>query len=267
MIRSARRAILRATRGLRSRGVRGRWTEKFFSLTLRHSGNVIHDLQALPTLWKEFRNLLWSFFRAEYRLSKEQARLLTFVRVIEVTPSDDGHAHLHVYLLSPFAPHQLLRHLWGKVLAKHDYTSPVRNVADVLADEPDDYKRGRLARVLVTRRGAKGKPLNKLHWPVIDIQAGYGNVERELIKYLIKDSEYKDGKEVPIDPVLRAKFYEGLEGLRTVVTSRYFRSLVEPDEPEARECKKCHSPNVQRLRVPTQEAQRSAAAPRWPALA
>ena len=42
MIRSARKAILHATRGLRSRGRHGRWTEKFFTLTLRHSGNVIH---------------------------------------------------------------------------------------------------------------------------------------------------------------------------------------------------------------------------------
>ena len=217
----------------------------------------IHDLQALPTLWKEFRCLLWAFFRAEYGLSKEEALLLTFIRVIEVTPSDDGHAHLHVYLLCPYPPHQVLRHLWGKVLARHGYTSPIRNVADVLAEEPDDYKRRRLAKVLVTRRGAKGKPLDQQYWPVLDIQAGYGNIERELIKYLIKDSEYKDGKEVPIDPVLRAKFYEGLEGLRTVVTSRYFRSLVEPNEPGARECRKCHSPDVQRLRVPTQESQRA----------
>ena len=234
-VRSARRAILSATKKLRGRGVRGRWTEKFFSLTLRHSGDVIRDLSRLPKAWADLRVALWRFFKHEYGLSDAEMRLLTFVRVVEVTPSDDGHAHLHVYILSPFLPHQLLRHLWGKALRKRGYSSPIRTVADVLMDEQDEYKRRRLAKVLVTRRGAKGKPLDVQFWPVIDIQAGYGNIERELIKYLIKDGEYQDGKLVLGDPRLYARVYEGLEGVRTVVTSRYFRSLAEPREPLSRD--------------------------------
>ncbi|MDB4991150.1 MAG: Replication protein, partial [Myxococcaceae bacterium] len=243
---------LASTKGLRY-GKRGRWAEKLFTLTLKHSGDVRRDLQALPRLWKELRAGLWSFFKHEYHLTAEHYRLLSFVRVIEVTASDEGHAHMHVYLLSPYIPHQLLRHLWGKVLAKEGYVSRTRAVADVLAEESDDYKRSRLAKVLVTRRGARGKALDTLFWPVVDIRVGYGDIDRELIKYLIKDGAYKAGVFVRVAPRQFTAFYEGLEGVRSIAKSRGFRALDEGTKEAApRECTKCHSPDVRRRRVEKQ---------------
>lgn len=244
IVRAARREILRKTKHLRGNKWRGRWSEKFFTLTLRHSGDVVRDLQALPRAWQALRTELWRFFRYEYDLTKDSMQLLTFVRVIEVTASDDGHAHLHVYLLSPFLPHQLLRHLWGKALAARGYSSPTRHVYDVLNEEEDEYKRSRLSEVLVTRRGPKGRILDEHYWPVVDIETCYGKIERELVKYLIKEGEYKQGKLERIDSGLHARFYEGLEGVRTLVTSRYFRHLAPPKEAQPCRCRKCHSENL-----------------------
>jgi hypothetical protein len=149
---------------------------------------------------------------------------IAFVRVIEVTPGDDGlgHAHLHVYMLSPYVPHEYARHLWGKALAAFGYHVPTRAVDVVLNEARSPFARAQLERLLVTRRGPKGRPLTEVAWPVVDFRKARGNIEQELVKYLVKDAELEHDRINLVDPVLMARIYQGLEGVRTLATSRHF---------------------------------------------
>jgi hypothetical protein len=68
--RSMIRAALRRARGdLGNLARRGACRDRFFTLTLPHSGDVERDLQLLPEMWKRFRVLLWVFFRLEHGLT------------------------------------------------------------------------------------------------------------------------------------------------------------------------------------------------------
>jgi hypothetical protein len=154
MIRAARsRALGRVAR-------RHGWRERFLTMTLPHSGDVERDVRALPLAWLTFRKALWEFFRYEHGLDSDLLARVAFMRVLEVTPGRiaDGHAHLHVYLFLPYVPHELARHLWGTALRKHGYEPPTRALEDVLAGR-EGRRRNQLERVLVTRRGNRGKPL------------------------------------------------------------------------------------------------------------
>jgi hypothetical protein len=243
MIRVARRRALDGTSKLRAGHHRSsHWRERFITLTMPHSGDVVRDLRVLPQAWRWFRRRLWLFFRHEHCLDSALLSRIAFVRVIEVTPgtANDGHAHLHVYALSPFTPHEVIRHLWGAALRGHGYATPRRALADVLAEAGSPKRRAQLERVLVTRRGPKGVPLSEVDWPVIDVRECRGNVENELVKYLVKDAELEHGKLNLIDPELYALVYEGLEGVRTVATSRHF--FVKEDRLCA--CDQCGSARV-----------------------
>jgi hypothetical protein len=257
IIRVARRRALSEASKLGQPGAPGGpWGERFLTLTMPHSTDVACDLRVLPRAWLWFRRQLWKFFAREQGLTPGLLARLVFVRVMEVTPgsSNDGHAHLHVYMLSPFVPHELVRHLWGKALGKHGYQVPTRPLADVLAAVESPKRRAQLAKVLVTRRGPKGRPLDEVLWPVVDIRKCHGDVENELIKYLVKDAELEHGKLNLVEPDLYARIYEGLEGVRTVATSRHFfikedracgceqcgstrltNRVVKPDAPQADE--------------------------------
>jgi hypothetical protein len=124
-------------------------------------------------------------------------------------------------MISPYIPHELVRHLWGTALRKCGYEPPTRSIEEVLA-EHDGMRRAQLERVLVTRRGSRGKPLRVIDWPVVDVRMCHGDVENELVKYLVKDAEREGGELRLIDPVLYARVYQGLEGVRTIATSRHF---------------------------------------------
>jgi hypothetical protein len=248
MIRVARRQALdEATKSAQTRA----WRERFLTLTLPHSGEVVRDLRVLPEAWKWFRRRLWLFFKHEHRLDSELLKRVAFVRVVEVTPgsNDDGHAHLHVYLLCPYLPHELVRHLWGQALRKHGFLVPVRSIRDVLNEAKSQRSRRQLERVLVTRRGKRGVPLTDVDWPVVDLRACNANVERELVKYLVKDAEIEHGKLNFIDAKLYARIYEGLEGVRTIATSRHF--YVKTDRVCA--CDKCGSTRLSTRAVKQEE--------------
>lgn len=202
----------------------GRWREKFITLTLPHSGDIERDIKVLPHACRLFRKELWAHFRLDRGLDPDAMRALAFVRVIEVTPGSkgDGHAHVHFYLLSPFLPKALVRHLWGAALLKLGYVVPLEPMEEVLAGALPQ-SREQLRQWLVTRRGKQGRLLDAIYAPVIDIEQVYGDVENELVKYLLKDMERDpDGEQKLIAPELFARVYAGLEGVRTVVTSTGF---------------------------------------------
>jgi len=240
------RAIARADRLLHGWQRGGRWSEKFVTFTLPHSGDVARDLKTLPQAWRIFRGRLFEHLRKDRHVPDDDMALVAFVRVIEVTPgrAHDGHAHLHVYILAPFLLKVLLRHLWGETLTRFGYEVPTEPIDEVYAGLAG-LELQQATAWLRTRRGANGRALEAVYAPIIDLEEAYGDVERELVKYLIKDAELLDGTMFLVDPELFARIYEGLEGVRTIVTSRGFF----PNRHGTCACEKCGSQNVSRERA------------------
>lgn len=241
------RAVRRAESLMRPWTPGGRWSEKFLTLTLPHSGDIQRDIKALPKAWEIFRKRLWDHFRLDRKVDETDMLRIAFVRVLEVTPgrNNDGHAHAHVYLLSPFLPKALVRHLWGAALCKLGYQVPKEPMHEVMQGV-QERTRQQLREWLVTRRGDKGRLLSEINAPIVGIEECYGDVENELVKYLIKDIERDDdGEHRLIEPELFAGVYAGLEGVRTVVTSTGFwgsrKSLCK--------CERCGSQQTTRERV------------------
>jgi hypothetical protein len=262
-IRAARRRLLEdAVRLIQAHRHRSDWHERFMTLTIPHSGDVIRDLKTLPLAWKLFRRWLWLFFAAEHRLDKELLKLIAFVRVTEVTggQNNDGHAHYHAWLYCPYLPHEVARHLWGKALSRFGYAVPMRAVDAVIAEARNPFAAAQLRRALVTRGGPKGRSLAETEWPVLDLKQAYGDVEAELVKYLVKDVVVEGGTAGLISPELYARIYEGLEGLRTIATSRkFFQENVKDCF-----CDQCGSTRLKRA-VTTPEAAAAAESASRPA--
>ena len=242
---SRERALLRAQH-LMGAGVRGgRWSEKFVTFTVPHS-EIEADIKLLPKAWRKFRKLLFAHLRLDRHVSERNMLCVVYVRVLEVTAGrkQDGHAHLHVYLLAPYLPKEYLKHLWGQVLVGFGRTVPPATVDEVLARA--DGHEPQLRAWLVTRRGAKGRPVDTVYRPVVHVEECYGDIENELVKYLVKDLERDDdGTEKLMDPALFARVYAGLEGVRTIHASTGF--FVNRQGSCA--CQACGSKSTTRERV------------------
>ena len=172
------------SRGLynpRRRG--GRYTEKLLTLTVphcRHDGVAERIHRALDAFGFFGRKL--QKWRRDYAVP-----MLEWFRVFEWTPGTDrrGHPHLHIWALSPYLDHELLRAWWTTALARAGYEDAQRPIVDI-------------------REVTNGE-----------------SVQRELVKYLTKDIDAQ-GKKIP--PELYAKVYMALDGRRVVQASRGFMS-------------------------------------------
>ena len=223
----------------------GPFSDRFITLTMPHSGDIERDIRLLPKLWRRVRALATAHLRLDLGIPKDQAAF-PFVRVIEVTGGDDGlgHAHIHAWALSPYIPHALIRLWWGQALIAEGYVVPSKPLAEALATAKEEWQRRRLAKWLVTRRGANGRPLSEVPWPVADIREARHGIEREFIKYLIKDAERApDGSLNFMDPGLYARIYQGLEGVRTIQASTGFWSK-DALETGVRACERCGNTNL-----------------------
>ncbi len=153
-----------------------RWSEKMLTITIPHSGSSAYDLAKLQKSWAKgkFLSRLKNWFTPHSckrcRSSTKHAWMrpssdvrikdgLPFARVLELTGSDGGHAHAHVWMMTPYLPHWVLRTLLGFSMQDIAVTSddgwllddspsparavmrgsreaaiPVRAVKDVMAD-------------------------------------------------------------------------------------------------------------------------------------
>lgn len=180
---------------------------RFLTLTLPHSGDVATDTRVLVDSWSRFCRSL----RRWLKRNRGVVRHVSFVRAVELTTSDDGHAHLHAWLGSPYLPHAVLRVLWGRSLRGY---VPVRLLSEVIAEQHDPRAREELLEVAGFR---SRRVVQYVPWPVIDIRAvPDGSVGRELAKYLVKDIV---GGELA-DPVVVGACIEASEGVRTLGASR-----------------------------------------------
>lgn len=236
--RDARRAALR-----RYHRAGQRWGESFLTLTWPDSDDPAADAQgisdAFPKFMRRVRDWLWATGRVRRVMLNTGNRAtrdcVPFLRVLEATPGwrlaeegtvRAGHAHLHCWYYAPFIPHQMLRLWWAEVMPPEIRARlPTRSLERVLKDA-EERDRPHIE---------KHAPGEHLPWPVIDVQGCRGNVEEELVKYLIKDGERAEsGQWEHVDAASFARLYAALDGRRTCVTSMRFWQLVPLTE-----CRTC----------------------------
>lgn len=263
----------------------GQWRERFLTLTLPHLGEVGERIKAVKRAWPVFLRMLKRHLAIDKGVPKNQLNF-PFVAVLETTPGRDGrgHPHIHVWMLSPYLPHELIRLYWSRALGEPYLSAiPTRPLAEVMTD----HKRHVFERVerrcqsregwedrawaqweregtelfswLVTRRGPHGALLEEVPWSVVDIRQ-VRDVESELIKYLLKEAftDPETGELVFMDPELAAQIYLTYAGKRSIWTARGFWQ----DEAEPSHCRTCgschwHCEVVDRAELVREKAARS----------
>jgi hypothetical protein len=245
-------------------------TPKFLTLTIPHSGDVRNDVAALTQSWRRY----WRRVEAHLAKDRQITRRIKWLRVLEISPSGGGHAHLHAIVLAPYIHQPLLAHLWAQSLpASYRAQVPTEPLGQVLARLQHEWQREQLASYLRTRRGPHGRPLAQVYAPVVDVRewrAGAGSpsqvagqIAAETAKYMIKDAERTDSGELRWNPLVFSRCYEAAEGHRTVATSRQFWL----DDPYVPTCQSCgDSGCLHTVVVRSSQRQRSqvAAQPRAP---
>ncbi len=173
----------------------GRYSEKLLTLTVPHDRG--HTVRARIDLARR----AWSFFLKRFNkwLRAHHAdKHAHWFRTFEWTPGDDGrgHPHFHVWLFSPYLPHEELRSTWFAAL----------RAAGLMTTQP----------------------------PIVDVRAvtdGAG-AAAEVIKYLTKDVVANGDL---VAPLAFAEVYKALDGTRATQASRGFMARAHR-EPQRCEC-------------------------------
>ena len=272
--------------------VRRRWSEKFWTFTVPHSGVVANDLDAMARAWGLLRGSLQRYLVREGY--KDKWSTVPYWRSTEVTPSDGGHAHYHVWLLAPFVPVALVRHWWGRALgADYHERMPKAWLCDVLRDADkrnrDELRRAaildprfasvvrKLERDYHAQRRAHGHHSRQARaaydtyrqtrdeasflWsPVVDVRACDDDTGRELVKYIVKMGSLVDGELALMAADAYAPIYAALDGARIVATSPHW---MRPPPPRVDHCECCgavlevrvvHASDVRATSPPTARA-------------
>jgi hypothetical protein len=223
-------------------GPEGRWTEKLITFTVPHGESAAQDTKVLVTCVPMLIRALKKHVKADRGAERD----LVYVRAIEIAPGQTGgHAHCHVWVISPFVDHAWMRVTWGRLLEKHGVAVPTRTWAEAVKSAVD----ARTAEHMRTRRGVHGRETESVPWPVADIRsASHGEAGAYAAKvgvalYVAKGAKV-DGKR--IHPIHVAAIYEALEGIRVIQAAKgwatlarkpkqvgYFRRLRDEERLEA----------------------------------
>jgi hypothetical protein len=236
-----------------------RWSEKFVTLTVPHSGSVSADIAELAEAWPRWRARVARYLKA---CGVKLWRSVPFWRSLEVTASSGGHAHYHVWMIAPYLPAALARHWWGLSLSPEYQARCPRRALDLELRQADKRQHSELrraaeldlaARPLVAQlkrrlreRGdnaAERAELRELvdaaSWlfsPVVDVRRPSQHLAAELVKYIVKDlAEGTDTGRIP--PAEFASIYSALDGVRAVATSSHLVDAPRP--PAAAFCQCC----------------------------
>lgn len=219
----------------------GKWSEKFLTLTIPHSGDARTDVATVHQAWKRYSRVVRAWMgrldaRARPRVSPSVRNVpVPYVRAQECTESDGGHSHAHAWWICPYLPAAVWRVEWGKSLAytKHWQPKngfPVRPTSEVLEEAlaqcGGSSWREAQARSAIKRLsiGPHGKRLAYLPWPVVDVRTAAA-AGAELVKYLTKDlgpsGEF-------VDPAAYAAVVEAMHGRRLLCASVAFWRRCPP---------------------------------------
>jgi len=187
-----------------------RWGERLVTFTLPHDGGPVDRIKVLDATWGRFIRTFLDEERAKL-LGKnsgitladlppkpegfdaarpfelELIDLLSYLRVIEWTPGNDGlgHPHFHVWMFSRYLDRDRIQGLWEEAYA-HVTKQPRRKLA------------------------------------LVDIRKAGGEVAEELVKYLTKDWEITPDGAKRAEPDVFAQVYATLDGKRRRQTSSGF---------------------------------------------
>lgn len=169
----------------------GRWTEKLLTLTSPHcpEHGVVQRIASLFAAWPLLRDSIKKHFA---KTAAPHEDLVTWFRTFEWEPGNDGqgHPHFHLWWLSPFIDHKLIRHWWRCALQTAGFSAP--SLAHVIID-------------------------------IREIRNGRG-AALEVIKYLTKD--ILPDRQL-VRPEVFARVYEALDGRRLTQASARFFKCVE----------------------------------------
>lgn len=204
----------------------GGWRERFLTLTVPHSGDAGDDVRELHEAWPRFWRRLrahvarrWGTWRVDAKGRRRRVPPhMPYLRCTEVTHSDAGHAHIHVWLLSPFLSHVELRLMWARSLSpSYRARVPHKAVGDIDTSTMTPKHRTQAVQALAAALGGKFTASDTVPWPVVDVRACREGVEAEVVKYLTKDIERGER----VAPEQFARVYIALEARRTLVTSEH----------------------------------------------
>lgn len=249
-LRQLRRQLSRAHKGPVNAGRReGAWSERLVTLTVPHGPSPAEDVRTLKRAWALWwRKMLEHFDKdrgGEQHPRIEQPKPV-WVRAFEVAPgrseaeaeqlelsfgsekqASAGHAHIHVWLISPYVDHTYLRVTWGRVLESLGVQCPQRSWEEALRpyDKQTNEHGPRDARTkfwLRTRRGAHGRKTETVPWPHVDVRqvkdVGGGEYATKVGVVLYLTKGFKGTRRV--NPWHVAAVYEALEGARCVQWAR-----------------------------------------------
>jgi hypothetical protein len=168
----------------------GRWTEKLLTLTAPHcpEHRVAHRIAVLFAAWPLLRDSIKKHFA---KTAAPHENLVAWFRTFEWEPGNDGqgHPHFHLWWLSPFIDHKLIRHWWRCAL------------------QTSGFDAASLTHVIIDIR---------------EVRHGKG-AALEVIKYLTKD--ILPDRQL-VHPEVFARVYETLDGRRlTQASARFFKCL------------------------------------------
>ena len=199
------------------------WGWRLVTLTLPHGG-LGADMAAIGRAFARFWRNVKAFVASDYPTAQQPV----YVRRLEVTPSGGGHVHLHVLMLTPYLPHEGIRVWWARA---HRRSVPTRLASWVRA-HAEHTRPATLDRVLVTRAGRHGRPLDVVPWPVVDVRRADANATVELVKYVVKDTD-SGGL---IYTTFAADVQVALDGRRVTSATRGLWSLLLDPEPSHCHC-------------------------------
>jgi len=221
-----REVALRSLRWEMSRkysGEEGRWSEKLITFTVPHGESASEDARTLvrcvPAMIRKMKE--------HFRLDRGAERELVYVRALEVAPGGTGgHAHCHVWVISPFIDHAWVRVTWGRILRKCGVASPEKTWVEAVKSAVD----ARTEVHMRTRRGRGGREESSVPWPIADIRsASHGESANYATKVGVALYVAKGAKDLGkrIHPLHVAAICEALEGARVIQAARGWAALAK----------------------------------------
>lgn len=207
------------------------WRWRWLTLTVPHGAGVVEDAQRLPRAWSRLRR------RIRLKLGKVRATWLRYARTLELTPSDGGHAHLHLLVWCPWLSQAWLGVEWARALRAEGGRVDSKPAAELLERERSRRGEREAAAWLasVTDGRARAAPVT-VPWAVVDVRA-VGTDDDALRAYAAKGVGLYAAKGAAVDGSstyeLASELERALYGRRTWQASP---RLCPRPEPECLDC-------------------------------
>lgn len=205
------------------------WRWRWLTLTVPHGAGVVEDAQRLPKAWGRLRR------RIRAKLGR-QATWLRYVRSLEVTTSDAGHAHLHVLVWSPWLSQAWLGVEWARSVRAEGGRVDAKAVVELLDRERTRRgEREASAWLASVTDGRARRAPTEVPWAVVDVRR-VGDDADALQAYAAKGVALYAAKGASVDGgafEVASEVERALHGRRTWQASP---GLCRAPEPVCADC-------------------------------